>query len=121
MRASWAIASVLTAFSCIPAFAQEAQCFAQFEAHAGVRGLFPGSIGAQTGRPCVVPVYNVSGRGRFSVITIVRQPANGTLTPVGVSAIRFTPKPGFSGKDVGIVRFGRGRTSSAIRFAIDVR
>ncbi|MCU0820587.1 MAG: hypothetical protein MUF11_15025 [Beijerinckiaceae bacterium] len=116
------IVLLLAMFAGCPGLAQ-ATCNAHFHGQAGTRsdGLV---TGVRAGEPCTIPVY-LSGTGHTSMagIEIVRPPKHGSLVVQG-SALIYTPRSSFAGKDSFFVRFpmqnqaGERRKGAGIRFAV---
>jgi hypothetical protein len=105
-----------------PGLAQ-ATCNAHFHGQAGTRsdGLV---TGVRIGEPCTISVY-LGGSGQTSIagVQIVRPPKHGALVVQG-SALIYTPRASFAGKDSFFVRFpmqnqmGERRKGAGIRFAV---
>ncbi|MFM8748622.1 hypothetical protein [Rhabdaerophilum sp.] len=103
--------------------AAQADCVAHFHGQAGTRsdGLV---TGVRVGEPCTISVYlGGSGRVSMSGIQVVRPPKHGALAVQG-SALIYTPRQSFQGKDSFFVRFpmqndtGAKRKGAGIRFAV---
>jgi hypothetical protein len=65
------------------------------------------------------------GRSTISSVQVIRGPNNGTASLAGPAAIRFQPRPGFTGHDSMVVRYSgtgaAGRPAEAtVTFAIIV-
>ena len=116
------IVLLLTMLAGLPGLAQ-ATCNAHFHGQSGTRsdGLV---TGVRPGEPCTISVY-LGGSGRTSMagIQIVRPPNHGSLVVQG-SALVYTPRTSFAGKDSFFVRFpmqnqaGERRKGAGIRFAV---
>src|ERR1043166_4762212 len=104
------------------ATAQEPQCFARYRFNWGQHSQ--GHLATKAGTACRLRLL-MRGRSAISSVQVIRGPSNGTASLAGPAAIRFQPRPGFTGHDSMVVRYSgtgaAGRPAEAtVTFAIIV-
>ncbi len=109
-------------FSGIQAKADVFQCLSKFKASSRISGESPGMLSTRKDTPC--RLARRMKKGTADGIKIIEQPKNGKLTMENRSTVIFTPKTGFVGTDVAVVKmlYGKGDSEGGlVRFSISVQ
>ena len=114
----------LTDFLSQAAAAEPIQCVTNFEARNTNKRPAPGSLATRKDTPCRVSGYvGVFGKGTHQAdgFLVRIPPKNGSVTMENASSFIYTPRKGFVGKDLMVIRIKFVNTrGAAVRFAIRV-
>ena len=107
-----------------PALAEPVQCIARDESQSANSGPAPGMLATQKDTPCRLSRHiAVKGQGSHQAggIFIIKQPQNGKVDVESRSSFVFTPRKGFTGKDIIVARlnYGSGK-GGVVRFEVTV-
>lgn len=125
-----ATALAFLASTCIVTFNTEAfagepiQCVSKYQAKSSNDGPSPGTLATRKDTPCRLS-RRIGGKGRGTHeaggMEIVKAPKNGKVEVESLSSLVFTPRTGFTGEDLMVVRmkYGSGK-GGIVRFVITV-
>jgi hypothetical protein len=119
----FALAS-FTHFTNQAAAVEPIQCVANFQARSTNTRPAPGSLATRKDTPCRLSGYmGVFGKGTHQAngFLVRTPPKNGTVTIENASSFIFTPRKGFVGEDLLVIRMKFVHAhGAAVRFAIRV-
>ena len=117
------VLAFFTLNSSMEARAEFIQCMSKYKASSKMSGESPGMLSTRKDTPCRLS-RRIKGSGTAGGIQIVEQPKNGRLTVENISSLIYTPKSGFSGSDVALVKmlYRSGKSEGGlVRFSISVQ
>ena len=99
-------------------------CMARYEAWASNKGPAPGTLATRKDTPCRLS-RNITGKGagthQADGFYIVKAPKNGKIDLENASSFVFTPRNGFTGEDILVMRMKYvGGSGALVRFVISV-
>jgi len=114
----------LTDFLSQAAAAEPIQCVANFQVRSADTNPAPGSLATRKDTPCRLSV-NIGNKGKLAHqangFLVRERPKNGTVTIENASSFIYTPRKGFVGEDLLVIRMKFvDRQGAAVRFAIRV-
>ena len=99
-------------------------CMAHYQSKASNTGPAPGTLATRKDTPCRLSRH-ISGKGRGTHeaggMDIIKQPKNGKVEIENLSSLIFTPRTGFTGEDIIVIRmkYGNGK-GGVVRFVVSV-
>ena len=104
--------------------AEPMECMAQYLAHNTNTRPAPGLLATHKDTPCLLSTNLINrgrGIGQANGFLILKAPKNGKVDIVNASSFIFTPRKGFTGKDLLVMRFKLVQTrGAAVRFVVKV-
>jgi len=104
--------------------AEPMQCISKYQANSSNEGPSPGTLATRKDTPCRLS-RRIGGKGRGTHeaggMDIVKAPKNGKVEIESLSSLVFTPRTGFTGEDLMVIRmkYGSGK-GGIVRFVITV-
>ena len=113
-----------SSFSTEAAAVEPMSCMARYEARSSNTSPAPGTLATRKDTPCRLSINLITrGKGAHQAngFLVLKAPKNGKVDIENASSFVFTPRSGFSGEDLLVIRMKFvGSKGAAVRFVISV-